>query len=57
MKIMEAINAIDALKAGFPEDATSGDLSLAIGAIGELDGREVSEEIVSEIFSHFCVGK
>ena len=50
-------NAIDALKAGFPEDAVSGDLSLAIGAIGELDGREVSEEVVSEIFSHFCVGK
>lgn len=50
-------NAISALRSGFPEDAVSGDLSLAIGAIGELDGREVSEELVSEIFSHFCVGK
>ena len=50
-------NAIEALRQGFPEDAVSGDLSLAIGAIGELDGREVSETVVSEIFSHFCVGK
>jgi len=50
-------NAMEALQSGFPEDAVSGDLSLAIGAIGELDGREVSEEVVSEIFSHFCVGK
>ena len=24
---------------------------------GELDGRAVSEDLVSEIFSHFCVGK
>ena len=26
-------------------------------ALAEVDGRAVTEEIVSRIFSHFCVGK
>ena len=29
----------------------------AIAALGELDGRSVSEAVVAEIFSRFCVGK
>lgn len=29
----------------------------ALSALGEVDGREIGEEIVSEIFSKFCVGK
>jgi tRNA U34 5-carboxymethylaminomethyl modifying GTPase MnmE/TrmE len=29
----------------------------AMEALGEIDGRSVSEELVGEIFSHFCVGK
>ena len=29
----------------------------ALAAFGELDGREVGESIVAEIFSKFCVGK
>ena len=49
--------AADAFAAGLPADAASSDLELALGALGELDGRAVSEEIVSEIFRHFCVGK
>jgi len=28
-----------------------------MSALAEIDGREVTEDIVSEIFSHFCVGK
>ncbi|MBQ2876894.1 MAG: tRNA uridine-5-carboxymethylaminomethyl(34) synthesis GTPase MnmE [Clostridia bacterium] len=49
--------AIAALRAGFMQDAVSGLVEAAIGYIGELDGREVGEEIVSDIFSKFCVGK
>ncbi len=50
-------SAIKSLEAGFSQDAASGDIERAIGAISELDGRAVSEEIVSDIFSRFCVGK
>jgi tRNA U34 5-carboxymethylaminomethyl modifying GTPase MnmE/TrmE len=39
------------------QDAVSGNIERAIGAIGELDGRRVGEEIVSDIFARFCVGK
>jgi len=28
-----------------------------MAALGEVDGREIGEEIVAEIFSRFCVGK
>ena len=49
--------AIESLNIGFPQDAVSGDVERALGAISELDGRAVSEEIVADIFSKFCVGK
>lgn len=50
-------SAIAALEAGVPVDAALVDAELALAAIGEVDGRAVDEDIVSEIFSHFCVGK
>ena len=49
--------AIEGLDLGFMQDAASSDVERALGAISELDGRSVSEEIVSDIFSRFCVGK
>ena len=49
--------AICAFKYGMPTDAASSDIELALGAIAELDGRSVTEEIVNDIFSKFCVGK
>ena len=49
--------AAEALESGLPEDAVSSDVELALGAISELDGRAVSEEVVSDIFAKFCVGK
>lgn len=49
--------AIDAFRRGVPADAASSDIELALGAIGEVDGRAVSDDVVGEIFSHFCVGK
>lgn len=41
----------------FMPDAAGTDIEAALAALGETDGRGVSEEIVSEIFTHFCVGK
>ena len=49
--------AISSLEAGFMQDAASSDIERALGAISELDGRAVSEEVVADIFSKFCVGK
>ena len=43
--------------AGLSQDAVSSDVERALGAISELDGRAVSEEITADIFSKFCVGK
>ena len=49
--------AISAYEAGLPADAASSDIEMAIGAISEVDGRSVSEAVVNDIFSKFCVGK
>ncbi|MBP3591811.1 MAG: tRNA uridine-5-carboxymethylaminomethyl(34) synthesis GTPase MnmE [Clostridia bacterium] len=49
--------ALEAYLAGLPTDAAASDIERAIGALGELCGRSVSEAIVSDIFSRFCVGK
>ena len=49
--------AIHSAEASFSEDVSCVDLELAISALAEVDGRAVTEEIVSRIFSHFCVGK
>jgi tRNA modification GTPase len=57
-RAIEAMNvALDNLAMGFPQDLVSGDIEIALEAISELDGRSVSEEIVADIFSKFCVGK
>jgi len=50
-------SAIGAYELGLMQDVASSDVERALGAIAELDGRAVSEEIVSDIFSKFCVGK
>lgn len=59
-----AIAALEALKraqqaiaCGLPVELCCSDCEAAMQAIAELDGRAVSEDIVSHIFSHFCVGK
>lgn len=49
--------SLDALSAGLPMDLCCVDLTAAMSALSELDGREIGEDVVNEIFSHFCVGK
>lgn len=50
-------NAVTALENGFTQDVAGFDMEGAMAALAELDGRSVSEEIVNDIFSRFCVGK
>ena len=40
-----------------PVDLAAIDITNAIGALGEITGQTVSEEIVEQIFSRFCLGK
>ena len=49
-------NALNALDSGLPEDLCGSDIERAMSAVSELDGRAVTEDIISQIFSHFCVG-
>ena len=49
--------ACDALKMGVTPDALLTDVEEALGALGELTGKTVREDITSRIFERFCVGK
>lgn len=49
--------ALEALRVGLSPDIAGVDIELAMSSLSEIDGREVDEDIVSSIFSHFCVGK
>ncbi len=50
-------SAAEALAAGLPEDCVTEDLRYAWDALGAIIGRRADEDIVSEIFRRFCVGK
>lgn len=52
--VKEALNAI---RAGYSDELAAAALELALSELAEIDGRQVSEQIVNEIFHHFCVGK
>ncbi len=45
------------LESGMPEDFFTIDLMDAYGALGEIIGEQVSEDLVNEIFDKFCMGK
>ena len=49
--------AISALDTELPLDLCAVDIENAMVDLGEIDGREVGEDIVANIFSRFCVGK
>ena len=49
--------SLNAFRAGLPADAAASDLELTLGALADLDGRAVNEEIIADIFKRFCVGK
>ncbi len=49
--------ALSTLEMGLPLDLLSVDLRTALEALGTITGQTVSDEIVDEIFSRFCLGK
>ena len=55
---LECVRRAEAAAAdGMTPDALGIDLEAALAALGECDGRAVSEKVVEDIFSRFCVGK
>ncbi len=50
-------DAAGALDAGLPADCLCTDLRACIAALGEITGESVTEDVLTEIFSRFCIGK
>lgn len=59
--LLRAHDALARAKAAFADglaqDFAALDINDAISALGEIDGKTVSEDIVSAVFHDFCVGK
>jgi tRNA modification GTPase len=57
----QAVEAIDrfrdGLENGVSEDLLAVDLRDCLGAIGEITGKNVGDEVLKGIFSQFCIGK
>ena len=49
--------AIGGLQAGFTPDLASLDITEAAAAVGEVTGNTVTDQMIDNIFSKFCVGK
>ena len=50
-------SAGEPLKTGVTPDAVLSVAEAACSALGELTGRSVKDDIITDIFSRFCVGK
>ncbi|MGI8424938.1 MAG: tRNA uridine-5-carboxymethylaminomethyl(34) synthesis GTPase MnmE [Chloroflexota bacterium] len=50
-------DAIAALEEGVAIDAVSTDVRNALSTLGEITGETVTEDVLTEIFSRFCIGK
>jgi tRNA modification GTPase len=50
-------DAIAAYQRGVPVDLLAVDLTAALSAIGEITGEAINEDLLSAIFSRFCIGK
>ena len=48
---------LSAMDGGVAPDAVLTELEGALGALGELSGRSVREDVTNGIFARFCVGK
>ncbi len=58
MACLRAVSsALGALENGMTQDIAAFDLEDALSAISRLDGRQITDDVVNEIFGKFCVGK
>jgi tRNA modification GTPase len=45
------------VEAGYPQDCLATDLKTAVDALSEISGQSVSEEVITQVFATFCIGK
>ena len=50
-------DAMRAIDDGMPLDVCAVDLAAALDCLGEITGETMSEEVISQVFARFCVGK
>lgn len=50
-------NALSVLEGQLPYDICAEDLRATLTALGDLSGHVIREEVITEIFSKFCIGK
>ncbi len=58
---IKAVEALERLLAaslsGLPQDCLASDLKLAVDALDAISGQVVTEEVITEVFANFCIGK
>jgi tRNA modification GTPase len=55
--LVACAGALGGLESGLPEDLVAVDLRDAAGALGEITGETVTEDLLDSIFRNFCIGK
>ena len=55
--IDDVSQAIDSLEVETPVDISAIYIKQALEDLGEITGRNISEDIINEIFKNFCLGK
>ncbi|MCS6959397.1 MAG: tRNA uridine-5-carboxymethylaminomethyl(34) synthesis GTPase MnmE [Pseudanabaenaceae cyanobacterium SKYGB_i_bin29] len=57
-RVVESLERVEeAIHQGLPLDFWTIDLRAAIRAVGEITGEEITESLLEQIFSRFCIGK
>jgi tRNA modification GTPase len=58
LRALESLNYLkDSVHAGLPHDCLGTDLRQAVDALDEISGVAVTEEVITEVFANFCIGK
>lgn len=58
IRAMSALSMVEqTLAAGYPQDCLATDLKTAVDALSEISGESVTEEVITEVFATFCIGK
>jgi tRNA modification GTPase len=57
-RAVEALRLVETtVSEGMPQDCLSTDLKQAVDCLSEICGQAVSEEIITNVFATFCIGK